>query len=123
MGGLGGVGSLLELNVAMPVIAERLVESIELLANASTMFCEKCLDGLALNEAEATGTVEKSLMMCTSLAPVIGYDNAAKVAKHAHKTGTTLRDAAIALGLLGGEEFDQLVRPADMVGNLQLPKG
>ena len=62
-------------------------------------------------------------MLVTALNPRIGYDNAAKVAKHAHKTGSTLREAAIALGLLGGEEFDQLVRPADMVGNLQLPKG
>ncbi len=92
MGALGGVGSLLELNVAMPVIAERLIESIELLTNASLMFQSKCIDDLQLNEEIATGMVEKSLMMCTSLAPVIGYDNAAKVAKEAFKTGETVRE-------------------------------
>ena len=95
MAGLGGVGSLLELNVAMPVMSERLVESIDLLANACTMFCDKCLTELTVNYAEATGTVEKSLMMCTSLAPVIGYDAAAKIAKEAFKTGETVREYAL----------------------------
>jgi fumarate hydratase class II len=109
MGGLGGVGSLLELNVAMPVIAERLIESIELLSNACTMFCEKCLDGLVLNEAEATGTVERSLMMCTSLAPVIGYDNAAKVAKEAFKSGETVRQYVLRHKLVEPKRLEKLL--------------
>jgi fumarate hydratase class II len=114
MGGLGGIGSLLELNVAMPVIAERLLESIDLLANASNMFCEKCLDGLALNEAEATGTVEKSLMMCTSLAPVIGYDNAAKVAKEAFKSGETVREYVLRNNLVEPKRLSTLLDPTAM---------
>ena len=114
MGGLGGVGSLLELNVAMPVIAERLVESIDLLANASQMFCDKCLDGLMLNEAEATGTVEKSLMMCTSLAPVIGYDNAAKVAKEAFKTGETVREYVLRNKLVEPKQLAKLLDATSM---------
>jgi fumarate hydratase, class II len=109
MGALGGVGSLLELNVAMPVIAERLIESIELLSNACTMFCEKCLDGLVLNEAEATGTVERSLMMCTSLAPVIGYDNAAKVAKEAFKSGETVRQYVLRHKLVEPKRLEKLL--------------
>jgi fumarate hydratase class II len=114
MGGLGGIGSLLELNVAMPVIAERLIESIELLANASNMFCEKCLDGLVLNEAEATGTVEKSLMMCTSLAPVIGYDNAAKVAKEAFKSGETVRQYVLRHKLVEPKRLEKLLDARSM---------
>jgi fumarate hydratase class II len=114
MGGLGGVGSLLELNVAMPVLAERLVESIDLLANACHMFCDKCIDDLQLNEAEATGTVEKSLMMCTSLAPVIGYDNAAKVAKEAFKTGETVRQYALRNNLVGAKQLTKLLDATSM---------
>jgi fumarate hydratase, class II len=113
-GGLGGVGSLLELNVAMPVIGERLVESIELLANASTMFLEKCISGLELNEAVATGMVEKSLMMCTSLAPVIGYDNAAKVAKDAFKTGETVREYVTRNRLVEPKNLAKLLDPTAM---------
>jgi fumarate hydratase class II len=113
-GGLGGIGSLLELNVAMPVIGERLIESIELLANASTMFCDKCLDGLALNEAEATGTVEKSLMMCTSLAPVIGYDDAAKVAKEAFKSGETVRQYVLRHKMVEPKRLEKLLDATTM---------
>jgi len=114
MGGLGGVGSLLELNVAMPVIGERLVESADLLANASVMFCERCLDGLVLNEAEATGTVEKSLMMCTSLAPVIGYDAAAKVAKEAFKSGETVRQYVLRHKLVEPKQLEKLLNATAM---------
>jgi len=114
MAGLGGVGSLLELNVAMPVMAERLVESIDLLANGCTMFSERLLDGLVLNENEATGTVEKSLMMCTSLAPVIGYDNAAKVAKEAFKTGETVREYVLRNKLVEPKRLAQLLDPTAM---------
>jgi fumarate hydratase class II len=114
MGGLGGVGSLLELNVAMPVIAERLIESIDLLANGCDMFRERLLDGLVLNEKEATGTVEKSLMMCTSLAPVIGYDNAAKVAKEAFKSGETVREYVLRNKLVEPKRLARLLDPTAM---------
>ncbi len=114
MAGLGGIGSLLELNVAMPVMAERLVESIDLLANACTMFCDKCLQDLALNEAEATGTVEKSLMMCTSLAPVIGYDAAAKVAREAFKSGETVREYVLRNKLVEPKTLAKLLDATSM---------
>ncbi len=112
--GLGGIGSLFELNVAMPVISERTIESIELLANASVMFAEKCIDGLELNEAIATGTVEKSLMMCTSLAPVIGYDAAAKVAKEAFKSGETVREYVTRNKLVEPKQLAKLLDPTAM---------
>ncbi len=105
---LGGVGSMLELNVTMPLISERLLESIELLANASRMFDEKCIAGLELNAA-AAATVEKSLMMCTSLAPVIGYDAAAKVAKEAFKSGETVREYCTRTGLVDHKTLDRLL--------------
>jgi len=111
-----------ELNVFKPVLAYNMLQSVRLLADACESFEEHCARGIEPNLPVIEKHVNGSLMLVTALNPRIGYDNAAKVAKHAHKTGTTLRDAAIALGLLGGEEFDQLVRPADMVGNLQLPK-
>ena len=112
-----------ELNVFKPVLAYNMLQSVRLLADACESFEEHCARGIEPNLPVIEKHVNGSLMLVTALNPRIGYDNAAKVAKHAHKTGSTLREAAIALGLLGGEEFDQLVRPADMVGNLQLPKG
>jgi fumarate hydratase class II len=78
------------------------------------MFCDKCLDGLELNEAEATGTVEKSLMMCTSLAPVIGYDNAAKVAKEAFKTGETVREYVLRNNLVEPKQLSKLLDATSM---------
>ena len=107
-GGFGGVGSLLELNTAMPVVAECLLESIELLANVSRTFQEKCVKDLELNAA-AAATVERSLMMCTSLAPVIGYDAAAKVAKEAFKTGETIREHCRRTGIVSDAQLDRLL--------------
>jgi fumarate hydratase class II len=112
-----------ELNVFKPVLAYNMLQSVRLLADACESFEEHCARGIEPNLPVIEKHVNGSLMLVTALNPRIGYDNAAKVAKHAHTTGTTLREAAIALGLLDGEEFDRLVRPADMVGNLQLPKG
>jgi fumarate hydratase class II len=111
--GLGGVGSLLELNVAMPVIAEALVDSAELLANACDMLRTKCIDGLELHPA-ATQTVERSLMMVTSLAPVIGYDNAAKAAKEAYKSGETIREYVLRNRLVEPKALDRLLDPTSM---------
>ena len=113
LGGFGGVGSLLELNVCMPLIADDLMESIELLANACDMFAEKCIDGLELHP-DATKTVERSLMMVTSLAPVIGYDVAAKAAKDAYKSGATIREHVLAHKLVEPKHLDRLLDPTAM---------
>ncbi len=114
LGGLGGIGSLLELNVAMPMIADNLIESITLLANASNMFVDKCIDGLEVNKEIATGMVENSLMMCTSLAPVIGYDNAAKVAKSAFAEGKTVREYVLEHKMVEPRKLDALLDPFSM---------
>jgi fumarate hydratase, class II len=114
MGGVGGVGGLLELNVAMPMMADNLIESITLLANASAMFAEKCITGLEVNKDIATGTVEKSLMMCTSLAPVLGYDKAAEVAKNAFKTGQTVREYVLEKKLIEPKKLDALLDARSM---------
>jgi len=113
-GGMGGVGSLLQLNVAMPMMADALLESVTLLANASAMFVEKCIDGLEVNAEIATGMVEKSLMMCTSLAPEIGYDKAAEVAKGAFKTGQTVREYVLEHGLIDQKRLDELLDARSM---------
>ena len=114
MGGAGGIGSLLELNVAMPMMVDNLIEQITLLANASNMFAEKCIDGLVLNEEIATGMVEKSLMMCTSLAPEIGYDNAAKVAKAALAEGKSVREYVLEHKMIDPTKLDELLNPFTM---------
>ncbi len=113
-GGLGGVGSLLQLNVAMPMMADNLISSISLLAHVSTAFVDKCLKDLEVNEDNATGMVEKSLMMCTSLAPEIGYDNAAKVAKGAFAEGKTVREYVLEHELIDADRLDELLDAESM---------
>ena len=114
IGGLGGVGSLLQLNVAMPMMADNLMDSIRLLANASTMFVDNCIRSLRLNKSVAAGMVEKSLMMCTSLAPEIGYDEAAKVAKGAFASGQTVREYVLEHDLVDPDRLDELLDPTSM---------
>lgn len=114
IGAFGGVGSLLELNVAMPMIADNLTESISLLASASEMFVERCIRGLEVNRETATGMVERSLMMGTALAPVIGYDRAAQLAKEAYASGRTVREVALAQKLLDAKTLDRLLDPTAM---------
>jgi len=109
LGGFGGVGSLMQLNVAMPMMADNLIESITLLANGSTMFVDKCLKDLELNRKVASEMVEKSLMMVTSLAPEIGYDKAAEVAKNAFKTGQTIREYVLENGLVDEKRLNELL--------------
>jgi fumarate hydratase class II len=109
LGGFGGVGSLLQLNVGMPMMADNLLTSIMLLANAATMFTDNCIKGLKVNKAIATGMVEKSLMMCTSLSPEIGYDNAAKVAKEALARGQTVREYVLEHKLIEPKKLDELL--------------
>ncbi len=111
-----GASGNFELNVFMPVIAFNILQSIKLLADACESFSEHCVEGIVANEINLKKHLENSLMLVTSLNPVIGYDNAAKVAKKAHKENLTLKEAAMQLGLLTSEKFDEVVRPEKMVG-------
>ncbi|MCW4113599.1 class II fumarate hydratase [Aurantimonas sp. MSK8Z-1] len=104
-----------ELNVFKPVIANAVLSSIRLLADGMVSFAEHCVDGIEANEARIRDLMEQSLMLVTALAPTIGYDNAATIAKTAHKKGTTLREEAIASGLVSAEDYERIVDPAAMV--------
>ncbi|HLN41410.1 MAG TPA: class II fumarate hydratase [Acidimicrobiales bacterium] len=104
----------LELNVCKPVIIHNLMHSISLLSDACAAFRQFAVEGLEPDRAQIHRHLENSLMLVTALNPLIGYDKAAEVAKKAHREGTTLREAAVALGYLTSEEFDRAVRPEDM---------
>ena len=112
--GIAGSRGNLELNVCKPVIIHNFLHSVDLLAGACFAFREFCIEGLEPDEEQIKRHLENSLMLVTALNPHIGYDNAAKVAKKAHKERSTLRESAIALGLLTGEEFDAAVKPEEM---------
>ena len=112
---VGGMQGHLELNVFKPMIGANVLRSIELLSIGMESFATRCVAGLEPNRARISELLERSLMLVTALAPVIGYDNAAKIAKQAHKDGTTLREAALASGLIDEAAFDAHVRPEDMV--------
>lgn len=112
---VGGMQGHFELNVFMPLIGANVLRSIHLLSVGMESFAERCVDGMTANEDRIGALVERSLMLVTALAPEIGYDNAAKIAKTAHEQGTTLREAGLALGLVDAETFDRLVRPETMV--------
>lgn len=114
---VGGMQGQLELNVFKPLIAHNILRSIDLLSTGMTSFAERCVDGIAPNRARIAELVDRSLMLVTALAPEIGYDNAAKIAKHAHANDMTLKQAGLALGLVDEATFDRLVRPEDMVGH------
>jgi fumarate hydratase, class II len=103
-----------ELNVFKPVMAFAMLQSIRLLGDAARSFADNMVAGIEANDERIQELVEKSLMLVTALSPKIGYDNASKVAKAAHKNGTTLREEAVKLGFVNEEEFDRLVRPRDM---------
>src|SRR6218665_1677161 len=98
------------------MIAANVLRSIRLLADASVSFTTNCVTGIQANEKRIYQLMKESLMLGTALNPHIGYDNAAKIAKTAHKEGGNLKDTAIKLGLLTAEQFDQWVRPENMVG-------
>ena len=112
---VGGLQGHLELNTFKPLIAACGLESATLLADAVDSFRLRCVAGLAVDERRIAELVERSLMLVTALVPHIGYDAAARVAKHAHEHGLTLREAAVALGLLTVEELEQLLRPERMI--------
>ena len=113
---IGGMSGTFELNVYKPLIVFCFLMSARLLAHGSESFRENCAEGIEPNRERLDENLRKSLMLVTALNPKIGYDNAAKIAKTAHKKGQTLRETAIELGLLTGEEFDQWVRPEKMTG-------
>jgi fumarate hydratase class II len=111
---IGGASGNFELNVFKPLIIYNFNQSVRLLADTCIMFEEHCAEGIEPNREKIDYYMKNSLMLVTALNPHIGYDNAAKIAKHAHKTGGTLRDAGIELGLITGEKFDSAINPAAM---------
>ena len=117
--GFAGSQGHFELNVYNPMMAYNVLQSMQLLGDSARSFTDNMVVGTEANVARIEKLMRESLMLVTALAPTIGYDNATKVAKTAHKNGTTLREEAIALGFVDGETFDRVVRPEDMVG----PKG
>jgi fumarate hydratase, class II len=112
---VGGMQGHLELNVFKPMMGANVLRSIELLSIGMDSFALRCVDGLQPNRARIAELVERSLMLVTALAPIIGYDNAAKIAKQAHENGTTLREAALASGLVDEATYDAHVRAEDMI--------
>jgi fumarate hydratase, class II len=114
--GIGGAGGHFELNTYRPLIIHNLLGAVRLLADGCRSFTEHCVTGIEPDRARIRELVERSLMLVTALAPRIGYDRAAEIAKRAQRAGTTLREAALALGYVTAEEFDRLVRPEDMLG-------
>ncbi len=112
---IGGASGHFELNVYKPLIINAFLQSARLLADGMTSFEEHCVRGIAANEARIRDQLGRSLMLVTALAPHIGYDKAAEIAKKAHQDGSTLREAAAKLGYVKAEDFDRWVRPEDMV--------
>jgi fumarate hydratase class II len=115
---IGGSNGHFELNVFKPLIAANVLQSARLIGDACVSFTNKCAEGIEPNHDFIKRHLENSLMLVTALNPYIGYENAAKIAKKAHKENKTLREAAIELGLLTNEQFNQWVDPSKMVGNL-----
>ncbi len=125
---VGGLGSYFELNVMMPVMAHALLQSIELLAAAARVFAQKCIDGITVNEERCTELLERNPSLATALAPRIGYDLAAKIAKEAFKRRTTAREVAYELSGLERSEVDEIMNAREMThpgipGGVMLPGG
>ena len=116
---VGGMSGHFELNVFKPLIAANVLQSARLIGDACVSFTIKCADGITANLPEIEKHLQNSLMLVTALNPHVGYENAAKIAKKAHKENKTLKAAAVELGLLTNEQFDEWVRPEDMVGSLK----
>ena len=111
---IGGQAGNFELNVMMPMMADNLLQSIRLLSRVSTVFVDKCISGIEADEERCGEIIEQSLAMCTSLAPIIGYDNAAAIAKEAYASGRTVREVAREKGVLSDEELDRVLDPLSM---------
>jgi fumarate hydratase class II len=113
---IGGLQGHLELNVFKPLIGANVIRSINLLSVGMASFTARMLDGAEPNRERIARLMNESLMLVTALAPEIGYDHAAKIAKHAHETGQTLKAAGLELGLVDEATFDRVVKPETMVG-------
>ena len=113
---VGGLQGHMELNVFKPLIGAAVLRSIDLLSVGMESFAERTIDGTIANETKIAELVGRSLMLVTALAPAIGYDNAAKIAKHAHEKGLTLRESGLELGLVEADVFDRTVKAEDMLG-------
>jgi fumarate hydratase, class II len=113
---MGGALGNFELNVMKPLIIDNFLRSVRLLADVCVSFNDNCATGIEPNRERIDDLLKRSLMLVTALNPHIGYDNAAKIAKHAHQKGITLRESALELGLLTADQFDAWVRPEDMIG-------
>ena len=113
---IGGMNGAFELNVYMPMMAYSMLESVMLLANGAETFATRCVDGIVANREIAEASVERNLSICTSLAPAIGYDAAAAIAKEAFKTGQNVRELALEKGVLPVDELNRLLDPMTMVG-------
>jgi fumarate hydratase class II len=111
---IGSASGNFELNVYKPVIIHNVLQSLRLIGDACASFNEFCAVGIEPNRAAIKRNLDQSLMLVTALNPHIGYDNAAKIAKKAHKDGSTLKEAAVTLGLVTGEQFDKWVDPVAM---------
>ncbi|MGJ8528875.1 class II fumarate hydratase [Maritalea sp.] len=114
--GIAGSQGNFELNVYKPVMAYNLIQSVRLLFDGINSFNQNCAQGIEPNREQIDAHLSNSLMLVTALNPHIGYDNAAKIAKHAHKAGLTLRQSAIELGLMSGDDFDAAIKPQEMTG-------
>ncbi|MBX3225556.1 MAG: class II fumarate hydratase, partial [Labilithrix sp.] len=112
--GIAGASGHLQLNVFKPMIVHNVLESVELLADACESFGEHCVVGIEPNRETIARHLESSLMLVTALSPVVGYANAAKIAKTAYEQNITLKEAAVSLGLVTAAEFDAHVKPAEM---------
>ncbi len=112
--GFAGSQGNFELNVFKPVMIHNLLHSIRLIHDACHGFVAYCIDGMTINREKIDEYLRDSLMLVTALNPHIGYDKSAKIAKHAHQKGISLRESAIELGFLTGEDFDRWVKPEEM---------
>ncbi len=117
---VGGMSGHFELNVFKPVIVFNVLNSVRLLGDACLSFAEKCVDGIEANHQQIANHMNNSLMLVTALNPHVGYDKAAKIAKNAYDKNITLKESAIVLGYMSGEDFDRLVRPEEMIGPLKV---
>ena len=115
---IGGLNGHFELNVNKPLMGYCILNSAGLLADVCTSFNNNCVAGIEANLPRIKELLDNSLMLVTALNPHIGYDNSAKIAKKAHKEGLTLKQSAIALGLVTPEQFDEWIKPEKMVGDL-----
>jgi fumarate hydratase class II len=111
---IGGQGGVFELNVMMPVMAHNLLESIRLLTASANNFTERCVSGIEANKERCNEMIEKSLAMCTALAPEVGYELASAIAKESYKTGKTVREIAREKKIISAKRLDELLDPVRM---------